>query len=173
MPQIQLLHLTGPNDVQKVETAYASNKVPAVVKSFFGEMHLALGAATVAVSRAGASSLAELAAMRVPSVLVPYPAATDNHQFYNAQALEKSGAALMAQQGSADPDWLGRTVVELAQPGTARSHMQDCLAAWHAPRAADQIAEIIVQAIVARRRATGRPVSRVSADVQRHQSVVT
>ena len=54
-------------------------------------MDIALGAATVAVSRAGASSLAEIAAMRVPSVLIPFPAAADNHQFFNAHAFEKPG----------------------------------------------------------------------------------
>ncbi len=71
-------------------------------------MHLALGAASAAISRAGASSLAELAAMRVPAVLVPYPAATDNHQYYNALAFEKTGAACLLETtrshaGSAGP----------------------------------------------------------------------
>ena len=74
----------------------------AVVKPFLAEMDLALGAATAAVSRAGASSLAEIAAMRLPSLLVPFPAAADNHQFFNALAFEKTGAAKLLEQKNSD-----------------------------------------------------------------------
>ena len=65
---------------------------------FLTEMDLALGAATLAVNRAGASSLAELAAMRVPAILIPYPYATDDHQFHNARALVRNGAARLITQ---------------------------------------------------------------------------
>ena len=61
-------------------------------------MDLALGAANVAISRAGASSLAEIAAMRLPSLLIPFPAAADNHQFHNARAFETTGAARLLEQ---------------------------------------------------------------------------
>ena len=60
-PQLQFLHLSGPGDADKVRRAYLNNNLRAVVHPFFGEMELALGAATVVVSRSGASSLAELA----------------------------------------------------------------------------------------------------------------
>ena len=69
-----------------------------MVKPFLAEMDLALGAATAAVSRAGASSLAELAALRLPSLLVPYPAAADQHQLHNALAFAGTGAARMLEQ---------------------------------------------------------------------------
>src|SRR3954468_3310708 len=79
-PHLQWIHLAGPNDAEKMKQAYDSFHLTALVHSFFSQMDLALGAASIAVSRAGASSLAELAAMRVPSILVPYPMATDDHQ---------------------------------------------------------------------------------------------
>ena len=63
----QWLHLTGASDFEKVQSAYAKLGLKAVVKPFLAEMELALGAATACVSRAGASSLAEIAAMRLPS----------------------------------------------------------------------------------------------------------
>ena len=107
----QWLHLTGPGDVQKVEQAYAARGFKAVVKPFLAEMDMALGAATVAVSRAGASSLAEIAAMRLPSLLVPFPAAADNHQFYNARAFEATGAARLLEQKNATPEKVGRLAV--------------------------------------------------------------
>ena len=143
----QWLHLTGANDFEKVRAAYAARGIKAVVKPFFAEMDLALGAATAAVSRAGASSLAEIAAMRLPALLVPFPAAADNHQFFNAGAFEKTGAALMLEQKKSTPEKVAAVLAGLVEDETARSKMQSALAQWHAPKAAEQIAEIMLAAI--------------------------
>ena len=147
-PGLQWLHLTGPNDAEKVKQACAAQNLKAVVHPFFAEMEIALGAATVAVSRAGASSLAELAAMRVPPVLVPFPAAAGNHQFHNARAFEETGAARLLEQKDATPEQLARLVWELVENPAARERMQAALARWHAPQAAEQIAEQIISAVV-------------------------
>jgi UDP-N-acetylglucosamine--N-acetylmuramyl-(pentapeptide) pyrophosphoryl-undecaprenol N-acetylglucosamine transferase len=144
---LQFFHLAGPADAEKVRQAYAQRNIPAVVHSFFGEMELALGAATVTVSRSGASSLAELAAMRVPSVLIPFPAATDNHQFFNAKAFEETGAARLLEQKMATPESVAQLILELVEQSAAREQMQAALARWHAPQAAQQIAETMLQVI--------------------------
>jgi len=146
-PAWQWLHLTGPNDAGKVKQAYAAHGFKAVVKPFLAEMDLALGAATVAVSRAGASSLAEIAAVRLPSLLVPYPAAADNHQFFNAQAFETTGAARLLEQKNATPEKVAAFLRELVEDSAARAKIQTALAQWHAPKAAEQIAEIMLAAI--------------------------
>jgi UDP-N-acetylglucosamine--N-acetylmuramyl-(pentapeptide) pyrophosphoryl-undecaprenol N-acetylglucosamine transferase len=146
-PQPQFFHLSGPTDVEKVRQAYAEKNLRVVVHAFFGEMELALGAATVAVSRSGASSLAELAAVRVPSVLIPYPAATDNHQFFNAKAFEETGAAHLLEQKHATPEAIVPVILNLVTNTAAREQMQTALAKWHAPQAAEQIAEFILQSI--------------------------
>ncbi|HUA39221.1 MAG TPA: undecaprenyldiphospho-muramoylpentapeptide beta-N-acetylglucosaminyltransferase [Candidatus Sulfopaludibacter sp.] len=143
---LQFLHLTGTNDYEKVKAAYAASGVKAVVKPFLAEMDLALGAATVAVSRAGASSLAEIAAMRLPSLLVPFPAAADHHQFHNARAFETTGAARLLEQKNAAPEKVAAILCELAENEAVRTAMQSALAPWHAPRAAEQIAENILSA---------------------------
>jgi UDP-N-acetylglucosamine--N-acetylmuramyl-(pentapeptide) pyrophosphoryl-undecaprenol N-acetylglucosamine transferase len=143
-PDLQWFHLTGPSDAQKVSQAYAASKLKAVVHPFFAEMELALGTATAAVSRAGASSLAELAAMRVPAVLVPYPAATDNHQFYNARAFEATGAACLLEQKSATPETLVQLLLDLIEKPAVHERMRSALAQWHAPHAAEQIAEAML-----------------------------
>jgi UDP-N-acetylglucosamine--N-acetylmuramyl-(pentapeptide) pyrophosphoryl-undecaprenol N-acetylglucosamine transferase len=144
-PDAQWIHLTGPHDLQKVKAAYAAARLPAIVLPFFDGMDVALAAATVAVCRAGASSLAELAAMRVPAVLVPFPLAADNHQWHNARAFEESGAARLLEQRSATPEMLAQTMRELLQDMAAREQAVAALAAWHAPRAASDIAEAILQ----------------------------
>ncbi len=136
----QWLHLTGANDFEKVKAAYAARGIKAVVKPFLAEMDLALGAATVSVSRAGASSLAEIAAMRLPSLLVPFPAAADNHQFFNASAFEKTGAAKLLEQKNSTPEKVAAILTGLVENEPARAKMQSALAQWHAPKAAEQIA---------------------------------
>ena len=170
-PGLQLFHLTGPNDVAKVEQACAAAKVKAIVRPFFAEMHLALGAASAAISRAGASSLAELAAMRVPAVLVPFPAATDNHQYYNALAFEKTGAAALMHQCEARPELLAPKVVELMESDATRWKMLAALSGWHMPRAAENIAENIMQVVTARRRASGGATLPRTTHIQNRQSV--
>jgi len=146
-PELQFLHLTGARDLKKVCDAYAAHNLKAVVRPFLAEMELALGAATVAISRAGASSLAELAAMRVPVVLIPYPSAADNHQFYNAWAFVESGAARMLEQEKATPEMLAEMIRGLLEKPELRDGMMEALAKWHQSDAAGQIAAQILEAM--------------------------
>jgi UDP-N-acetylglucosamine--N-acetylmuramyl-(pentapeptide) pyrophosphoryl-undecaprenol N-acetylglucosamine transferase len=143
----QWLHLTGANDFEKVKNFYATQKIRAVVKPFLMEMDLALGAATACVSRSGASSLAEIAATRLPSLLVPFPAAADNHQFFNARAFEKNGAAKLLEQKNSSPQKVAVILSELIENEIVRSQMQLALSNWHAPQAATIIAEQILKYI--------------------------
>jgi len=143
VPDLQFMHLTGQRDLEKVRAGYQAHNVPALVRSFFDDMGTALAAADVAVSRAGASSLAELAARQLPAVLIPYPTAADNHQHFNALAFVQSGAARMLQQETATPALLANEILGLLR-GTKRPAMRQALSAWHAPGAAAQIAERIL-----------------------------
>jgi len=144
---LQWFHLTGPSDTGRVEHAYRDLGLNAVVRPFFAEMELVLGAATAAISRAGASSLAEFAAMQVPALLVPYPAATENHQFYNARAFVETGAARVLSQEQATPESLTKSLLDLVESKVVRETTQKALVRWQAPTAAEQIAEAILESI--------------------------
>jgi UDP-N-acetylglucosamine--N-acetylmuramyl-(pentapeptide) pyrophosphoryl-undecaprenol N-acetylglucosamine transferase len=152
MPQLQFLHLTGTQELERVRAAYAAAKTKAVVLPFLTEMELALGAAAGAISRAGASSLAELAAMRVPAILIPYPAAADNHQWYNARAFADAGAALLLEQSEASGEKLAAFILKLLNDTAAHAAMREELIRWHSPQAAEQI----VNRIITRLKATGQ-----------------
>ena len=143
----QWLHLTGANDLEKVKAAYAALNLPAIVKPFLAEMELAVGAATACVSRSGASSLAEMAAMRLPTALVPLPTSADNHQFFNAAAFEKTGAAILLDQKNSTPAKVADVLAQLVSDESVRSKIQCALVQWHAPNAAEVIAENILKAI--------------------------
>ena len=147
LPDVQFLHLTGPKDFEKVSAAYRDAKASAVVRPFLTEMELALNAATIAISRSGASSLAEFAALRLPSILIPFPAATDNHQFHNARALVETGAARMLGEERSTTDNLTRMVVELMTNAAERRRLASALADWHHPDAARDIAGAILKKI--------------------------
>jgi UDP-N-acetylglucosamine--N-acetylmuramyl-(pentapeptide) pyrophosphoryl-undecaprenol N-acetylglucosamine transferase len=146
-PDWQWIHLSGTADETALKQRYAVLKLPAVVRSFFAEMEQAMGAATASVSRAGASSLAELAAMRLPAVLIPFPAATDNHQLQNARAFEQTGAARLLEQQTTRPEDLARIFGELMCQEPVRNQMKVALARWHTPGAADQIAQAILESV--------------------------
>lgn len=146
-PDAQFLHLTGPNDAEKVRRAYIAQKMKASVHPFLTEMELALGAATAAVSRSGASSLAEFAAMVVPAILIPYPTAANNHQFHNARTFAETGAARMLWQRTATPELLAKMIGQLLGDEREREQLRAALTQRHVPDAAGKIANQILKAI--------------------------
>ena len=146
-PGWQFIHLTGAGDADVVRAAYVAAKARAVVQPFLSEMEFALGAATMAVSRSGASSLAELAALRVPAVLIPYPTAADDHQRHNARAFVETGAAWSFEQNGASSVAFTRLLIRLAGDAPARASVQAALAQWDFPDAARDIAAHIGKAI--------------------------
>lgn len=93
-PEWQLLHLAGTEQAASVRAAYATARNATVV-DFTSDMHLAMAAADIVVSRAGASTLAELTVAGKPSILFPYPYHRDQHQRANAQELVREGAAVL------------------------------------------------------------------------------
>jgi len=158
----QWLHLAGAKDFEQIKSTYAMLGIVAVVKPFLAEMDLALGAATAAVSRAGASSLAEMAAMRLPALLVPFPAAADNHQFFNARIYAMSGAARLLEQKEATPEKVAAILTELVEDDSTRAQMGHALELWHAPKSAEQIAANILRLSF---RAVDLPVTEADASV--------
>jgi len=150
IPTLQVLHLSGIGEQAKVESAYEQLKIKAVIKPFLTEMELALGAATVAVSRAGASTLAELAAMELPALLIPYPASADDHQFFNAKAFVDRGAARLLDQKATTPTELAAQLQKLLEDEAGTREMKTRLKALHTPQAAELIAEKIMLLMQAR-----------------------
>ena len=92
----QVIHQTGRDGVEDVRAAYGRASIPALVEPFLAKMGLAWGAADLAISRAGAGSVAEAWANRVPTIFMPYPYHKDEHQRFNAVPLERAGGAAIA-----------------------------------------------------------------------------
>jgi UDP-N-acetylglucosamine--N-acetylmuramyl-(pentapeptide) pyrophosphoryl-undecaprenol N-acetylglucosamine transferase len=142
-PDWQLLHLSGPLDEEETRAAYAAASVPAKVLAFTHEMSLALAAADAVVSRAGASTLAELTALGLPAVLLPYPYHRDRHQHANAQVLVDAGAAMLVEDRLAPTENLPpvlAAVERLADPAIRRK-MGQAARQLGRPGAAARVAE--------------------------------
>jgi UDP-N-acetylglucosamine--N-acetylmuramyl-(pentapeptide) pyrophosphoryl-undecaprenol N-acetylglucosamine transferase len=88
--------------------------------------------------------------MRVPAVLIPFPSATDNHQFLNALAYVESGAAEMVEQSGATPQSVSECVGRILSETERREALRRGLARWHEPAAAETIAHLVLEAISSR-----------------------
>lgn len=122
----QILHLAGPSMVDELIRGYSEAGVPAVVRPFLERMGDAWGAADLAITRGGASSIAEVAASRTPAIVIPYPWHEDQHQAKNAAALAGAGAVLVRTdpvRGPAATPPLVSSLAALLQSGERRARM--------------------------------------------------
>lgn len=134
---LQALHLSGKSAEAEARAAYAAAGVPAVVLGYLESMERAYAAADLAVCRAGASTLAELAAQRLPALLVPYPHAAGAHQDANARALEAAGAARRLPEAGLDAPRLGAAVAAVLASPDARRTMAESFSKLGLPPARD------------------------------------
>jgi UDP-N-acetylglucosamine--N-acetylmuramyl-(pentapeptide) pyrophosphoryl-undecaprenol N-acetylglucosamine transferase len=143
---LQLLISTGLAHVRVVESAVsAAGDLPVRVFGFIDRMDLALAVADMAVSRAGSGHIAELAVCGVPSILVPYPHATENHQEANARELERSGAAHVLLDPGLSSNALAQAILVLMDDDAARTRMAQAIGAWARPDAVDRLAALVTE----------------------------
>ncbi|NOY77945.1 MAG: undecaprenyldiphospho-muramoylpentapeptide beta-N-acetylglucosaminyltransferase [Calditrichaeota bacterium] len=109
---VQILWATGPHDFEEIREKVGTNDRVKLF-DFIQDMPSAYAVSSLVISRAGATTLAELAACGLPSVLIPYPFATGGHQVFNARSFESEGAAVCLLEKDLTPESLKRTLQEL------------------------------------------------------------
>ncbi len=142
-PQVRVVHSTGNELYSEVEESLgldADKRARWDVRPYIDNMGEALAAADLVVSRAGASSIAEIAALAVPSVLVPYPLATGDHQTTNARFLVSAGAAELVSDGDLDGTGFHDLVLQLVDDDARRASMHDAARALGQDKAASHLA---------------------------------
>lgn len=141
---LQLLVLTGAAH-EHVLAEPAGRTMALLVRAipFLARMELALAIADVAVARAGASTVHELAACGIPSILVPYPHATGNHQEANARELERIGAAEVLLDRDLAPEDLARRIGGLVDDEARRISMGERASSWSRPDADARVADLL------------------------------
>ncbi len=96
--KLLIIQQARPNLVEQTIEAYKKINVTAIIKPFFGNIGELYSQADLAICRSGASTISELITFKLPAILIPFPHATDNHQYYNALYLNESGAAIITLQ---------------------------------------------------------------------------
>jgi len=141
---LQLLVLTGPGHEAVVPSRDATAG-GALVRSlpFLERIELALAATDLAVSRAGSGHLAELAVSGVPSIVVPYPHATEGHQEANARELERAGACEVLLEGDLTAASLAARIRDLVDRPDRRASMAAAATTWARPDAAERLAAVV------------------------------
>lgn len=156
--RIQILHVTGQNEYNSIvgnikqSGIDISNAGNIIIKPYLYNMPLALGAADLAVFRAGAVGLAELTARGIPAILIPYPYAAENHQEFNARALEKQGAAVVIADKELTGAKLTKTIETLLNNPAMLSDMAKKSRELGRPQAAEAIARLALGLIKPQRK---------------------
>lgn len=140
-PGVALVHQTGARDLEIVRTAYGDAGVDARVEAFLDPVVDEVTAATLVIGRAGATTLAELAAAGRPAVLVPLPTATDDHQRRNAQVLADAGAAVVIDERDLTGPRLAGTVADLLDDRRVLDRMAEAVQVFATPDAAARIVD--------------------------------
>ena len=143
-PGMAITHQTGERDVEMVRDGYRRAGIEARVEPFLYAIDREMKTADLVVCRAGATTVAELTATGRPSILIPLPAATDDHQRKNAEALVARGAARMIDQRSLTGELLAAQIVALAGNGEERASMGAAARRMAKPDAAKVIVDRVL-----------------------------
>lgn len=142
----EIWHQTGQQGVIETELYYRKLGVEAKVGAFIDDMASAFAWADLAICRAGAMTIAELAAAGMASILVPYPFAVDDHQTVNAGFLVENAAALLIPQAELIPTRLAETITELADNRDVVLGMAEKARSCASPDAVEIVASICLEA---------------------------
>jgi UDP-N-acetylglucosamine--N-acetylmuramyl-(pentapeptide) pyrophosphoryl-undecaprenol N-acetylglucosamine transferase len=142
---VSIVCQTGSRDFDMVSTAFQRSGVQGRVERFIDAMDREVTAAGLIVSRAGATTLAEIAAAGRPSILIPLPTAADDHQRKNAEAVQAAGAAEVIHQKDLTGEVLAGKVLELAADREKRQRMAIAARRLAKPGAAERIVDAFIK----------------------------
>ncbi len=136
---LDIVHQTGTGNLEATLALYAKAGVTADCRAFIQDMASEYIAADIIVSRAGATTIAELGIVGLPAILIPYPFAANNHQELNAEEMVAAGAALMLKQGEDAHQSLTSMLADLAENPSKRETMAAAMREFGRPNAASEI----------------------------------
>ncbi len=145
--KIQFLHQTGEKDYESVREAYRKAGFKGTVAPFIYQMAEAYAASDMVISRAGATTLAEITALGKPALLIPYPYAAGRHQEFNAIKLREMGAAFVAFENEMSGEVLAKHIREMFENEPARNEMQRASRGLGRPEACGRIVDIALSLV--------------------------
>ncbi|MCD8316188.1 MAG: UDP-N-acetylglucosamine--N-acetylmuramyl-(pentapeptide) pyrophosphoryl-undecaprenol N-acetylglucosamine transferase, partial [Eggerthellaceae bacterium] len=149
IPDLAIVHITGPKEYDSVVGALNLDDEQSkkwIVMGYQDRMGETLAATDIIISRAGATSLAEISAREIPALLVPYPYATDDHQTTNAKTLLEAQAAEMISDDLVETEEFREKVLELIGDEDLRARMKAHAHEMDAQNAAAKLADVVMAA---------------------------
>ncbi|HVG24665.1 MAG TPA: undecaprenyldiphospho-muramoylpentapeptide beta-N-acetylglucosaminyltransferase, partial [Thermoanaerobaculia bacterium] len=141
---LEIVHQTGPNELEKVQAAYrASAFTHARVVPYLDPIVDEIAAADVVVCRAGAMTIGELAAIGRGAILVPFAAATNNHQELNARVVERAGGAVVITENELSPERLAGAIGEILADPRRAARMGAAAKTLAMPQATKTIVDLV------------------------------
>lgn len=141
--RLQVVQQCRPDDIEQVREAYRELEIPAELMTYIEDMPAKLADAHLVIGRAGASTIAELTAAGRPTILIPLPIATDDHQTANAREMARAGGARMIPQPQFTPETLARQIEVLAANPEALADVAARALSVGRPRAAQDLADLV------------------------------
>ena len=141
---LKVVHQSGERNFDEVEKTYKDSGLNVEVKAFIKDMVSTYRQSDIALTRAGASTCTEIALMGVPTIMVPFPYATDDHQTLNARELEKVDGIKLLPEKEMTPDRLAQELKTLLKDISIRDKMTQNLKSVAKPDAAKEIARAVV-----------------------------
>jgi UDP-N-acetylglucosamine--N-acetylmuramyl-(pentapeptide) pyrophosphoryl-undecaprenol N-acetylglucosamine transferase len=148
---LQIIHLTGRNGYKEAKLLYDKLKIRAFVSEFLDDIGIAYGLSDLVICRAGANTTAEISEVGIPAIFVPYPYATDNHQYWNAYELAKRGGALIIEQKELEPEKIIELVSCLLLNDEKVNDMRKINKSLSKPFAAKRVVDKIFQTLEVKR----------------------
>jgi len=145
--RLEITHQTGARDRAAVERGYHAAGFNPDVREFITDMSEAYARADLVVCRAGATTLGELTVCKKPSLLIPFPAAADNHQVMNARSLVDAGAAIMIEEAHLTGEVLAHEIRALLTHPERRESMARAAGRLGSPQAASEIADVCTELV--------------------------
>ena len=139
---IRVAHQARAEDVARVAQYYADEGIPADVQTFFNDVPTRMSEAQLVITRAGASTIADLSVIGRPSILVPYAAAAADHQTANAKQLVEAGAAVMVTEANLHVDSLAEQVTAVLSDPNAATQMANAALACGKPDATQTLVDL-------------------------------
>lgn len=140
--RLQVVQQCRPEDIERVRGRYAELGIPAELLTYIEDMPAKLADAHLVIGRAGASTIAELSAAGRPAILIPYAAATDDHQTANAREMVKAGGARAIQESAFTAEVLARQIEAMAADPTALDNAAARALTVGRPHAARDLADL-------------------------------
>ncbi len=134
-----------PEDLERVKAAYAGLKVEAELQAFFADLPQRIASAHLVIARAGASTVAEIAAIGRPAIFVPLPHAIDNDQLRNAESFARAGAGWVQREAEASADGFAALLTRLRYGEADLAAAAGAARALGVPDAAERLADVVME----------------------------